>query len=355
MKELLKLNNVMYQLPTGEELWEIKNLSVHMGDKIGLIGKNGSGKTSLFDCIVGVKDFSGGSHSVTPNLFYIPQQKDKNLDDLSVQELLDTHKINTAAFLSVTTKEFEFSSDFINKKINTLSGGEYVKLYITIASLKKPALLLLDEPTNHLDTDGINFLVNWLKMFNGAFICISHDTDFLNRTIKSIWEIENAKINVFGGNYFKYKEIKDLERQSILRKIEVKEKEIKKVKKSVQIEQARQQRSIREGNVQKFDRSMEKAAIGYFKEQAQKSASKNTNRLSGLLEDKENELSELSLNKTQKIRLKINGEGEGYTIFNIENTNLYLGNIIFIQDINIKVVSGDRIESWVLSTIHIQV
>ena len=81
-----------------------------------------------------------------------------------------------------------------NVKMCHLSGGEFIKVYITLAKIIKPDILLLDEPTNHIDSRGIIFLENYLKNFNGMYICVSHDIAFLNSSVKKIWAIESGSI-----------------------------------------------------------------------------------------------------------------------------------------------------------------
>jgi ATPase subunit of ABC transporter with duplicated ATPase domains len=153
MKDILRIQKAEYTLPTGELLWTIENLNVSGNEKIGLVGKNGTGKSTLFECINGNKELSEGVIIKSDDSFYIPQQKNKSEDDFSVTELVALNKITNNEFVKVLGETYSNeNSDFLTRKLNILSGGEYLKVYLVIAKILNRKLLLLDEPTNHLDT-----------------------------------------------------------------------------------------------------------------------------------------------------------------------------------------------------------
>src|SRR5690554_6810574 len=142
-------------------LLHIENLAIHKGDRIGLIGKNGTGKTTLLEILSGKKKPETGT-----------------VTTYSICELLPQLKRNDS----------------------TKSGGEITQQYIQKALQKHPALLFADEPTTHLDTDHIEWLEKRLSHWQGAFILVSHDRAFLDSLCTTIWELENGKINIYNGN-----------------------------------------------------------------------------------------------------------------------------------------------------------
>jgi ATPase subunit of ABC transporter with duplicated ATPase domains len=344
MKDILRIQKAEYTLPTGELLWTIENLNVSGNEKIGLVGKNGTGKSTLFECINGNKELSEGVIIKSDDSFYIPQQKNKSEDDFSVTELVALNKITNNEFVKVLGETYSNeNSDFLTRKLNILSGGEYLKVYLVIAKILNRKLLLLDEPTNHLDTKGIDFVRSLLVSFSGAFICISHDTRFLDSVVKKIWSLEKNEIKVYGGNYSFYKNMKDIEQSSILRQVSNKNKEIKKVKKTIALQKDRQQKNEREGRKQKNDTSMSKMEIGFAKENSQKSRGKNLSKLAEVLSQKEKELSDLGLEKKINLKLKIRNRINNGKIVSIKNGYLYVGEKILVKDINLEVFGGDRI------------
>ena len=167
---------------------DISNLEISSGDRIGLIGENGCGKTTLIKSILGLITIDDGSIFLTDSYSYISQNED-SIDTLSKNEF--NKNINTP-------KEYR----------NYLSGGEKVKIRISNALKENKELLIADEPTYNLDRDSICNLENTLKNYNGALLLVSHDRDFLDSLCNTIAEIENGKINIYPGNYTNYLSLK---------------------------------------------------------------------------------------------------------------------------------------------------
>lgn len=246
-------------------------------EKIALIGRNGSGKSTLLETIYKVStnqepdtsiDFLGNIN--IPNksrVGYLPQDI-KLQNDQTVQEYINeqmgekaeiynryieyTGKIETNKLqyneeyasilekmdtyslwrypeeLATILQGFDFPTSFLKRNIRSLSGGEATKMALISLLISKPDLLLLDEPTNNLDLNNILFLEEWFKKTPSALIIVSHDRDFLNNVIGTIWEIdeETKHINKYGGNYSFYEEEK--QRQFDARTREYEEQEAKK-------------------------------------------------------------------------------------------------------------------------------
>ena len=229
------------------------SLSIEHGDRIGLIGKNGTGKTTLIEIIAGViEDFKGGITyakrlqigylSQEPNLeancslrqemFKVFQER-RDLEDemllLSEKMVEDSNLLDRYARLqdqhermggydyehqtNRTLGGLGFRDSDFNLKVGVLSGGQKSRAALAKLLLEDPDLLLLDEPTNHLDIKAIEWLENFLNTeYRGAVIIVSHDRYFLDRVARKTVELRNNKLKEYSGNYTKYLEIRRTEK-----------------------------------------------------------------------------------------------------------------------------------------------
>jgi len=189
------------------------NLSwtVERGNKIGLVGKNGIGKSTLLkilagllECSIGVvKKFKGVRIS-----YYAQNQYEILLDDETILESVnkESNNLNDTEIRNYLGG-FLFTGDDINKKVKILSGGEKARLVLAKILLVPSQLLLLDEPTNHLDIDTRKILEQALKNYRGAIVCISHDRHFLNEVTNMTCEVRKEEFKLFEGpyNYYEWK------------------------------------------------------------------------------------------------------------------------------------------------------
>ena len=116
----------------------------------------------------------------------------------------------------------------MDSQICTLSGGQRAKVILAKLLLENPDVLLLDEPTNYLDKEHVEWITNFLKVFNGTFLVISHNFDFLDQISNCILDIDFQDINKYHGNFTKFLKIKNLKRESYEREYKAQQKEIKK-------------------------------------------------------------------------------------------------------------------------------
>ncbi len=233
-----------------ENLFEHVNLVLHSKDKIALVGKNGAGKTTFFECLTGNENFSGRilAEGIKISLMeqeqnfldldktfeeYLADKKDKlekrrkflegqigkpeNYTDLEkFNSLMDEYNLLlTDTSLSVeeegmrnVLKELKINKNSLNKKIKMLSGGQKTKLRIAECLAKKADVYLLDEPTNNLDLATREWLENYINSNLENLIIISHDRYFLNKTIVKVWDLENKQIKEWPYGFEEYLERK---------------------------------------------------------------------------------------------------------------------------------------------------
>lgn len=188
------------------------SLSIHEGEKIGLIGVNGTGKSTLLRIVAGLEYPDSGRVTYTNNVraAFLPQHPDYD-PDLTVAE-------QAAAYLKLLktdTPEFTCRSmmtklgirDF-DAPMEGLSGGQRKRVAMAAVLSAGADLLILDEPTNHMDNDVINWLEDYLTKFRGAVFMITHDRYFLDRVTTKIFEIDNGSLFAYEGNYDYYLEAK---------------------------------------------------------------------------------------------------------------------------------------------------
>lgn len=192
----------------GKELLTKVDFKISNGRKIGLVGKNGCGKTTLFKIISGVEEANEGNVEMqNEKIFYIPQEF--SFPDELVGEYLEKLLESKYEFykIEMIASQLNWKID-LYQDIKTLSEGQKMKLKLTEALLSDPTTLLIDEPTNHLDIEGILWFEHYVRDLRINVIMISHDRSFLNNTVDEIWEIERGKIIKFVGDYDNYREEK---------------------------------------------------------------------------------------------------------------------------------------------------
>ena len=194
---------------TGAPLLEKIDFKIGNGQKVGVVGKNGCGKTTLFNLIDGKIEADEGNIQIQqetivylPQEFVFPDELTGEYLEKKLDHTWETYKIEAL----VNRLKFENYNPY--QKIETLSEGQRMKLKMIELLLEEPTTFLIDEPTNHLDIEGIMWFENYIKHLDINVIMISHDREFLNNCVDEIWEIENASLIRFVGNYDYYKKEK---------------------------------------------------------------------------------------------------------------------------------------------------
>lgn len=228
-------------------LFDDINLNVYKGDKIGLVGKNGVGKTTLFKIICNNLEAIKGKCDLGARVsigYYDQEQKTLSNQNTVMDEFWDAYpKMNNFEVRSHLAK-FNFFDEDLFKSVGELSGGERARLELLKLMLSKSNFLLLDEPTNHLDIESKEVLENAIVDYSGTVLTISHDRYFLNKVVNKIWLLEDSKITEYYGNYDyfleKLNEKNEIE-EKIISKTEI-EKEKKKKRELERQERAKKQK-----------------------------------------------------------------------------------------------------------------
>jgi ATP-binding cassette subfamily F protein 3 len=184
---------------------------INRGDKIGLIGANGKGKSTLLRMVAGVEPFIGErieGHNVKDSFYAQHQLEALDINHTVLEEMNYSGSGKTELELRSLLGCFLFSGDDVEKKIKILSGGEKARVALAKTIVSKANFLLLDEPTNHLDMHSVDLLIDALNKYEGSYILVSHDRYFVNKTANKIWEIEDYKIKEFVGNYDEFERFK---------------------------------------------------------------------------------------------------------------------------------------------------
>ena len=268
---LISLNGVTFSY-TGEKIFSGVSLSIDEGERVGFIGGNGEGKTTLIKLILGELIPEEGSvlKKNGIRLGYLPQSGGFEHADtvrLAMEEVFERDKFllselqktqekmaggeNLPYFLhrcetlerEITSRDsyhygvkiqtvlngmgFSGRSD---EKVSVMSGGEKTKLKLCRLLLEEPDLLVLDEPTNHLDLSTLFWLEEYLSSYKGALFVVSHDRYFLDKLTSRTLELENGKLNSYKGNYSKYKILKEERYKTELREYEKQLEKTKKLK-----------------------------------------------------------------------------------------------------------------------------
>ena len=205
-KRIVNLEN--YTVKIGKRiLIRNANLQVTAGERIGLIGDNGCGKTTFIKRLI-------HSEHINPSakIGYLEQNICFETENRTVLETLRHYHPMDETSIRKTLAKYEFKGEDVFKRVTTLSGGERVRLMLCILVLSKVNFMLLDEPTNHIDIKTKEVLEKALADFKGTVIFISHDRYFLNHLADRIIEIRDQKLITYVGNYAYYKHEREKEK-----------------------------------------------------------------------------------------------------------------------------------------------
>jgi ATPase subunit of ABC transporter with duplicated ATPase domains len=345
---LIQLNNASFKYPLEDYLFTNVKLTVQQGDRTAIVGANGSGKSTLLKLLTGKLQLDEGTQTINGKVYYVPQI------DLSVQqkglkiyEYISQYYEDWWEIIPELSKLFDLDLD-TEAETKSLSGGELMKLNLTIAIKQNPDVLILDEPTNHLDIKSIRRLIKFINedfKDKYTYVIVSHDTFFLDQVVNNIWELENKKITSYGGNYTFFVEQKQLHLRGIKKQYELAKDKLEKAKELKQEEETRFAKKANQAKREYIKGSIDKKALSEGKSAATSGQHGKNLMLERLMEDAEEKLEQY---QTEERKLGFMGmqntaDNRGRTVFEIKEGTLKLNNNELIKKLNLKVTYGDRI------------
>ncbi len=225
-----------------EPLFQNINLTIHRGDRIGIVGPNGAGKSTLLKMIANMEfPDSGGIILEKERVGYLEQVIPHEEQKQTVRNYLQSYRPYE---IDATLSQVGLPTLDTQLAIILLSGGQKTRLALAKLLLEHPTTLLLDEPTNHLDAGGIQFLEKLVREFSGAVVIVSHDRAFLNKCVNAIveFDMQSKNINEYTGNYDAYLEertIRHARTEELYKVQETKKKHMEAKLKEMQILGAR--------------------------------------------------------------------------------------------------------------------
>ncbi|MFI2801336.1 ribosomal protection-like ABC-F family protein [Bacillus cereus] len=301
---ICSVNNVTKSFG-GNTIFENISLEIKNGERVGLVGRNGSGKTTIFGLLTGMESLDAGAihmkkgtrighvaqipkfdevmtvYDVLSSAFKVEKELEKEMHALeknmaveqeqsALEKLMERYGVIQEKFAFLGGYEIEANimkvanglqvTDLFSRVFTELSGGEQTKVSLAYMLLQKPDLLLLDEPTNHLDLFAVEWLEQFLKEYTGTVIVISHDRYFLDEVVTKIFDLEDGEIHVYHTNYSQFVEEKEERFLQEFQAYQEQQKKIKKMKEAIKRlrEWANQANPPNEG-LHKRARNMERA------------------------------------------------------------------------------------------------
>ena len=260
------------------------SFKLNEGEKVGLVGSNGEGKSTLIDIIIGKRSPDKGQvikakkmtlgyldqyttltkgktimevlQDAYKHLFNIeekitqlytdmPNMTDSDMEKAMVEAGELQHELDASDFYSIDSKISEIAAGLgldeigLDKDVTNLSGGQRSKVLLTKLLLEKPSLLILDEPTNFLDETQVAWLTNFLIDYDGSFLVVSHDNSFLNKICNVILHLEWGTLTRYKGNYENFEQVYEIEKRNLEQAYNRQQREIEKLEEFIAKNKAR--------------------------------------------------------------------------------------------------------------------
>ena len=336
---MLNVSNLTFSYDgSSENIFENVSFIIDTNWKLGFIGRNGKGKTTFLNLLLGKYEYSGSINS-SVNFDYFPFNVE--YPELSSYEIAEQSNYNYEQWkLEREISLLDMDPVILNRPFNTLSKGEQTKVLLAILFLKENNFLLIDEPTNHLDIQARESVAKYLKRKNG-FILVSHDRKFLDACVDHILSINRANIEIQQGNFSTWWENKTRQDTFEMSENEKLKKDISRLEKSAkQTANWASQIEASKYNI-RGDLLQDKGYIGHKSAKMMKRSIATRNRKEKSIEEKSQLLKNIETLEELKLNSLSNRSGR---IIEANNLSIvYDGNSIF-DDVSFYLEKGDRLQ-----------
>jgi ATPase subunit of ABC transporter with duplicated ATPase domains len=367
---MLSLQGVTYTHPNRDLLFADLDLNVNKYDKIALIGNNGTGKSTLLKILSGCLQPSQGAVKTETAPYFVPQIFGQFNEYTIARALKAEDKLNAltgilngdVSEMNMTVLDDDWNIEErckealaywgleeldLDRKIDTLSGGQKTKVFLAGIRIHKPEVVLLDEPTNHLDTVSRNLLYDYITTTKNTLVVVSHDRVLLN-LLSTVYELSRTGISVYGGNYDFYAEQKAMASEALDQDLRNKEKSLRKAREIEKEALERQQKLDARGKKKQEKAGLPTISMNTFKNNAEKS----TSRMKGVHAEKVSnlslELSHLRASMSDIAKMKMDFDNsllhKGKVLVTAKGVNFKYGDqLLWKHGLDFQVTSGERI------------
>lgn len=302
LHDVITISDLIISFATKDCINEPFSTRIYSGMRIGIIGNNGSGKSSLLKMLLDADKHKDVIHLADDVVMgYVPQ---------------------------------------LIEEYSTLSGGQKFNKKLSEVISLSPNLLLLDEPTNHLDSENRKSLFTLLKRYQGTLIVITHDVELLNY-VDTLWHIKNGSVGVFNGNYYEYMQEQQIELNKLTTKIKQLDKEKKSIHDKLMLEQSRAKKKSDYGEKKHGN---DKIGAGSAKGRSEATNSKNLKNINNSRQNIMSSLQDIYIHEVivPRFYLDANAISSSKMVLSIVNGSCFYGNNEVLQDINLNVLATEK-------------
>ena len=338
---LVSINNLSFSYDSSYDMiFENVSFQINTDWKLGLIGRNGKGKTTFLNILLGKYKFSGTISSNVTFEYFPYDVKNKNLNSMEIFKEMCSDSEEWEFLREISL--LDIKEDIVYQPYKFLSNGEQTKILLAILFLKENNFLLIDEPTNHLDINSRKIIGEYLNRKKG-FILVSHDRNLIDSCVNHILSINRRNIEIQKGNFSSWEKNKQQQDELEILQNEKLKKEITRLEKSARknaLWSEKLEKSKNRLDVSKTVGFADKGFIGAQAARIMKRSKSIEKRKNKLIEEKSELLHNIDINE----RLKIHPlQFHNSRLIEFENVSLFYGNNKICKNMNFIIERGDRI------------
>ncbi|GAA3993583.1 ABC-F family ATP-binding cassette domain-containing protein [Mucilaginibacter dorajii] len=367
---MLILQDIIYMHPNRELLFSGINLIVNQQQKMALVGNNGIGKSTLLQLMAGNLLPVAGNVKQSSKPYYVPQAIGQHNSCTIAEALLIDDRVKALNEIlkgQLTEKNFEILNDdwtieercaeafaywkleglHLFQAMNTLSGGQKMKVLLAGIRIHQPDIVLLDEPSNHLDTESRTLLYNYIQSTNHTLVVVSHDRALMN-LLPTVCELSAKGITFYGGNYDFYALQKELENKALYHDLQNQEKALRKAKETERQAIERQQKLDARGKKKQENAGVARIMMNTLRNNAEQTGSKLKSVHAEKVGELSQQISQLRLNLPAADKMKIDIDHsslhKGKILVAAQNLQFgYNKHALWKQPVDFQIYSGERL------------